>query len=123
MPVTKQASRKLKNRPKPISQIRSLRSKYLISQSLLARLLDISLRSVSALESGSIALGRTARRFAEIKRLCDALSDVSKPAYIGEWLQIPNEMLGGLKPVEAIERGQSDLVWQLVEGLRTGSHL
>jgi len=29
-------------------------------------------------------------------------------------------MLGGLKPVEAIERGQLDLVWQVVEGLRFG---
>jgi len=31
--------------------------------------------------------------------------------------------LGGLKPVEAVERGQIDLVWQVVEGLRSGSPL
>jgi len=35
----------------------------------------------------------------------------------------PSELLAGLKPVEAIERGQLDLVWQVAEGLRTGSLL
>ena len=35
----------------------------------------------------------------------------------------PNEMLGSLKPVEAIERGQIGLVWQVVEGLRSGAQL
>jgi hypothetical protein len=44
-------------------------------------------------------------------------------SYVGRWLDEPNEMLGGLKPVEAVERGQIDLVWQVVEGLRSGSQL
>jgi hypothetical protein len=35
----------------------------------------------------------------------------------------PSELLAGPKPVEAIERGQLDLVWQVAEGLRTGSLL
>jgi uncharacterized protein (DUF2384 family) len=51
------------------------------------------------------------------------LAEVGKPDYVGQWLQMPNEMLGDLKPVEAIERGQSNLVWQVVEGLRHGSQL
>jgi hypothetical protein len=42
------------------------------------------------------------------------------PRYIGIWIEQSNEMLNGLKPVEAIERGQIDLVWQIVEGLREG---
>ena len=46
-----------------------------------------------------------------------------QPTFVGAWLDQPNEMLAGLKPVEAIERGQIELVWQLVEGLRTGSPL
>ena len=44
-----------------------------------------------------------------------------EPSFVGAWLDQPNEMLGALKPVEAIERGQVDLVWQVVEGLRRGS--
>ena len=38
-------------------------------------------------------------------------------------LDQPREHLAGLKPVEAIERGQLDLVWQVAEGLRSGSLL
>jgi hypothetical protein len=44
-------------------------------------------------------------------------------AYVGPWLDEPNEMLAGLKPVEAIERGRIDRVWQVVEGLRSGAQL
>jgi len=63
------------------------------------------------------------RSVTEAARLCDALGEAMQSAFVGQWLDQPNEMLGGLKPVEAIERGQIDLVWQVVEGLRSGSHL
>ena len=46
-----------------------------------------------------------------------------RPTFVGPWLDQPNEMLGSLKPIEAIERGQIDLVWQVVEGLRSGAQL
>jgi hypothetical protein len=46
-----------------------------------------------------------------------------QPPFVGSWLDQPSELLAGLKPVEAIERGQLDLVWQVVEGLRSGSLL
>src|SRR6266516_4057300 len=121
MPATGHPPRTSKIAPTPTSPVASLRRKYSIPQALLARLLDISLRSVSALESEAVTPGRAARRLKEVKRLCDALSEVSKASYIGQWLQLPNKMLGGLKPVEALERGQSDLVWRVVEGLRRGS--
>jgi len=123
MPATKHPPRPSRRRKPLASPIAAVRKKYMIQQSLLARLLDVSLRTASALEAGTVSLGRVERRFTELKRLCDALSEVGKPAYVGQWLQLPNEMLGDLKPVEAIERGQSDLVWQVVEGLRHGSQL
>ncbi len=59
----------------------------------------------------------------QLTRLRETLAEAMKPVYVGRWLDEPNEMLGGLKPVEAIERGQIDLVWQVVEGLRSGSQL
>jgi len=119
MPVTKHVLRP----SKPALSPANLRKKYAIPQSLFARLLDVSVRTASGLESGTVPAPRVARRLTEVRRLCDALADVAKPAYIGEWLQAPNELLGGLKPVEAIERGQIDLVWRIVEGLRSGSYL
>jgi transcriptional regulator with XRE-family HTH domain len=117
MPATRHAPKR--SASAPLAAI--LRKKYAISQSLFARLLDVSVRTASALESGSVPAARAARRLTELQRLCQALAEVGKPTYIGTWLQIPNEMLAGLKPVEAIERGKIDLVWQVVEGLRSGS--
>ena len=37
---------------------------------------------------------------ADVKRLCAALSEAMQPGYVGHWLDEPNEMLIGLKPVE-----------------------
>jgi hypothetical protein len=86
-------------------------------------LLDVSLRTVSGLEAGTVAEGQLRRNLTQVSRLCGALARAMQPAYVGRWLDEPNEMLGGLKPVEAIERGKIDLVWQVVEGLRSGSGL
>lgn len=105
------------------AKIRPLRQRYGLSQGLLARLLDVSLRTVSGLESGSVAPAQLRRNLTQVSRLCDALREAMEPAHVGRWLDEPNEMLGGLKPVEAIERGQIDLVWQVVDGLRSGSPL
>jgi len=56
-------------------------------------------------------------------RLRAALAEAIQPDCVDRWLDEPNEMLAGLKPVEAIERGRIDRVWQIVEGLRSGSQL
>ena len=103
--------------------LRALRRRHGLSQALLARLLDASLRTVSGLESGSVAPARLRRNLTQINRLCGTLSEAMDSGYVGPWLDEPNEMLGGLKPVEAIERGQIDLVWQVAAGLRSGSQL
>lgn len=104
-------------------EVRPLRERYVLSQGLLARLLDVSLRTASGLETGSIAPIQLRRNLTQITRLCGALAESMQPVHVGAWLDEPNELLGGLKPVEAIERGQIDLVWQVVEGLRSGSPL
>jgi hypothetical protein len=78
----------------------------------------VSLRTASGLEAAPAP--RYRRNVAQLDRLCLALAEAMNARHIGRWLDEPNEMLGGLKPVEAIERGQIDLVWQVVTGLRTG---
>jgi DNA-binding transcriptional regulator YiaG len=105
------------------AEVRALRQRHGLPQGLLARLLDVSLRTVSGLESGSVAPAQLRRNLTQVNRLCGALAEAMESGYIGRWLDEPNEMLGGLKPVEAVERGQIDLVWQVVEGLRSGSQL
>lgn len=105
------------------NESRALRQRYGLSQDLLARLLGVSLRTVSGLESGAPAVGSARRNLTQVQRLCTALAEAMDSGYVGQWLDEPNEMLAGLKPVEAIERGQIDLVWQATEGLRSGSGL
>jgi DNA-binding transcriptional regulator YiaG len=105
------------------AEIRELRRVHGLSQSLLARVLDISVRTVSGLESGSVAPTKVRRNLTQLTRLCNALAEAMESSYVSRWLDEPNEMLAGLKPVEALERGQTDLVWQVVEGLRSGSQL
>ena len=39
---------------------------------------------------------------------------------IGPWLGQPNEAFAGLKPIEVIERGEVDRIWQMIFYLRSG---
>ncbi|HZZ41388.1 MAG TPA: hypothetical protein VFE58_00490 [Tepidisphaeraceae bacterium] len=103
-----------------VGEVRLLRQRHGISQGLLGRLLDVSLRSISSAEAQRVAPAKIRRGVAQLNRLCQAMGEVMDAKHVGDWLDGPNEMLGGLKPVEAIERGQIDLVWQVVEGLRAG---
>ena len=112
-----------RRRQTPANELRDLRHRYGLSQALLSRLLDVSLRTLSGAESTATVRPQVRRSVAQAVRLCDALGEAMQPAFVGQWLDQPNEMLGNLKPVEAIERGQIDLVWQVVEGLRSGSQL
>jgi DNA-binding XRE family transcriptional regulator len=102
------------------SELRRVRRKFGFSQAILARLLGVSLRTVSGLESGSVDSAAFRRTLTQAARLCATLSEAMHASYVGHWINDPNEMLAGLKPVEAIERGQMDLVWQIAEGLRSG---
>jgi DNA-binding transcriptional regulator YiaG len=109
--------------PQVFSEVRAVRQLYGLSQALKARLPDVSLRTVSGAESDAATPAQLRRNLTQASRLCEALADAMEPAFVGRRLDQPNEMLGGLKPIEAIERGQLDLVWQVAEGLRSGPPL
>lgn len=83
----------------------------------------MSLRTLSGAESAPALPPQMRRSVTQASRLCDALAEAMQPTFVGPWLEQPNEMLGSLKPIEAIERGQIDLVWQVVEGLRAAAQL
>ena len=110
-------------KPTARNELRDLRRRYSLSQALLARLLDVSLRTLSGAESAAAVPAQMRRSVTQAVRLCDVLAEAMQASFVGHWLDQPNEMVGSLKPVEAIERGQIDLVWQIAEGLRSGSPL
>jgi hypothetical protein len=39
---------------------------------------------------------------------------------LGNWFRAPNLAFDGLKPVEVIERGESDRLWEMAYYLRSG---
>jgi DNA-binding transcriptional regulator YiaG len=104
---------------KPAGSLK-LRRQLQLSQPIFARLLSISVRSLVSLESGSTPTEPVARRVTELARLADALSEVIREGSVGKWLQTPNEAFDSLKPLEVIERGETDRIWSMIYFLRSG---
>jgi hypothetical protein len=72
------------------------------------------------LEGGAVPSEPIARHLTELERLTRALSEVIKREALGKWLQTPNPAFGGSKPLEVIERGESDRLWEMIYFLRSG---
>ena len=100
--------------------VADLRNRLQLNQTVFARLLPVSVRSLATLESGSPPTEVVARRLIELRRLTKALSEVIKKEFLGVWLQTPNDAFDGLKPLEVIERGESDRLWSMICFLRSG---
>ena len=80
----------------------------------------MSVRAIAAAERDQTDVGKLRRPYAEVARLYEALSEVVEPKAIGPWFVTPNEAFGGLKPMELIERGVIDRLWDMVYRLQTG---
>jgi DNA-binding XRE family transcriptional regulator len=91
-----------------------------LAREAFGRLVDVSVRTLAEVESKGTRVDKLQRNYLEVKRLCDALGEVMEPAALGRWLTLPNEAFGGLKPLEVIERGEIDRLWELAFRLRAG---
>jgi len=103
----------------PVSIV-EMRHQLRMNQTVFARLLPVSVRSLATLESGTPPTDVVARRLVELQRLIKALSEVMTLESIGAWLQIPNEAFDALKPLEVIDRGEIDRLWSMIYELRSG---
>jgi transcriptional regulator with XRE-family HTH domain len=97
-----------------------LRKRLRLNQADFARLVPISVRTLATLESGSPPTQAVQRRLIELKRMIDALTEVIKVESLGIWLQSPNAAFDGQKPIEVIDRGESDRLWSMIYFLRSG---
>jgi len=97
-----------------------LRKRLKLKQPEFARLVPISQRSLATLESGAPPTPAIARRLTELERLMDALSEIIQEESLGTWLQTPNDAFDGLKPIEVIDRGEADRLWEMIYDLRSG---
>jgi len=108
-------------RPKEFQeQFADLRKKLGISQKGLAQLSSSSLRAVARWEAGEKPGEMAKRTLNELCRLYSGLSVVMRKDHIANWLSIPNPVFDGLKPLEIIERGESDRIWRMIYDLEAG---
>ncbi len=48
------------------------------------------------------------------ERLRIALGELLQPDELGDWMRSPNPAFEGQTPIQVIERGESDRLWQMI---------
>ena len=84
------------------------------------RLVNVSVRTLAEVESKHTAVEKLRRNYVEVERLCNALGEVVDARTLGKWFETPNRMFAGLKPLEVLERGEIDRLWEMYYRLRSG---
>jgi DNA-binding XRE family transcriptional regulator len=97
-----------------------LRQMLGMPREVFGRLVDVSTRTIADVEATQKKVEKLRRNYIEVSRLCDILSEVVDRDCLGEWFRTPNDALDGFKPIEVIERGEIDRLWDLVYRLRSG---
>ncbi len=105
------------------SPVGAIRKKLGLTQDLFARLIGVTQRSVSTWERGGEINDVSLRRVREMDCLADELRKSMREDFIPHWLVFPNEGLGGISPIEAMERGEGGRVWRSVFLLGSGTPL
>ena len=106
--------------PKREGIVARVRKELALSRRQFSRLTGYSERAIVNWERGRTPDEPALRRIKEIDRLRARLSQVMKPEFIAEWLSTPNEEFDGLKPLEIIERGEMDRLWDMIFYLESG---
>lgn len=94
--------------------VASLRQSLGLTRKMFSRLTGYSERAIAEWESGKEQSDSSRQRMTEIHRLHQALVEVIPAEQVGIWLLQPNDALDGFKPLEVIERGETDRIWRLI---------
>lgn len=97
-----------------------LRKQLGMAREVFSRLVNVSPRAIADVEIQRKKVAKLQRPYNEVDRLFRALSEVVEPDSLGDWFVTPNEAFGGSKPLEVIERGEIDRLWEMVYRLRSG---
>jgi transcriptional regulator with XRE-family HTH domain len=85
-----------------------------LTRSQFSRMAGYSERAIAEWEAGKSPGDAGRQRIVELDRLRQGLGRVMKDTFIGEWLLTPNPAFDGLKPIEVIERGETDRLWRMI---------
>jgi hypothetical protein len=106
--------------PDSAQLVAGVRSSLGVTRELFARLTGFSVRAITDWEAGRPISESGLRRVKEMGRLRAVLAEGMREEFIGRWLQTPCEGLGGLKPVEVLERGEADRLWRVALMIGSG---
>jgi DNA-binding transcriptional regulator YiaG len=104
---------------RPLS-VSTVRGRLGLTRKMFSRLAGFSERAIADWEGGKPISEPGLRRIKEINRFRDRLSEVVAADAIPSWLDTPNEAFDGFKPLEVIERGEIDRLWNMIFYLESG---
>ena len=84
------------------------------------RVVNVSERTIAKVESAAQQVEKLRQPYNEVYRLYEALAEVVEQESLGIWFVTASEAFGGLKPIEVVERGEIDRLWDMVFRLRSG---
>jgi hypothetical protein len=106
----------------PENLVLSVRQRWGVNRKTLSRLTGYSERALAGWEAGESMTEPARRSMIEALRLAERLAPFwNSPEKLARWLEQPNSELDGLKPLEVIERGQTDRLWDMVFELERGN--
>lgn len=119
-PVRKVAPKQKVSASKGTTAVEDVRRNLGLTRKLFSRLTGYSERAIASWEAGGKPDEPGLRRIRETERFQAKLAEVIRPEEIPYWLDTPNEAFGGLKPLEVIERGEIDRLWNMIYYLESG---
>jgi DNA-binding transcriptional regulator YiaG len=103
------------------SDVAQLCETYDLKRTDLGRLTGFSLRALAEWSAGKLPSEPARRRLHEVRRLLDALGEVVKVEAIPQWLGKRNAAFDNMTPLQVIEVGEIDRLWQMVYQLGSGN--
>jgi len=94
-----------------------------ISRPVYAKLSDCSARTLATVEGKNRLSLKKLRKISETLSLLTALCEIMEPQNVSSWLQQPNEWFDGCTPMQAVDEGKIDKVWELIYHTREGGYL
>ena len=106
--------------PSGMNAVEAVRRKLGLTRKIFSRLTGYSERAIANWEAGGKPDEPGLRRIRETERFQSKLAEVVRPEEIPHWLDAPNDAFDGLKPLEVIERGEIDRLWNMIYYLESG---
>ena len=97
-----------------------LRDRLQMPRVVFGRVVNVSERTIAKVEAAAEQVEKLRRPYNEVYRLYKVLSEVVVSESLGAWFMTPNDAFDGFKPVEIIERGEIDRLWEMAFRLRSG---